>query len=549
MLEPMSRTARIALVQLPAFSIEDAAASLDHTLARIDVAAAERPDIIALPEVTYPAYFLGPAHERPPVLAPAEAMARFAAKAREHRAYIAAGLALDAPGGGYANGAVLFGRDGAVAGRYDKSFLWHFDERWFAPGSAYPVFDTDVGRIGMLICADGRLPEIARSLALQGAELILDLTAWVSGGRRAEELTTVQREYLMPARAVENGVWFACADKFGIEAESIVYCGRSCVIDPAGRIVAELGVEDDAALVYDVPLAPAAPPVPRRPALYGALTEPTEALPVMATLGERVALPEHERRIAVVQMPPPATGVAFVEAARRHARRLALHDADLALFPAMPGRLRAAYPHDEVVGGMLALARETKMLLAFTVNEGAAGEGWRLVYLVGPEGVAGRHAQTHKPAARRFESLPLGDAPCEVIETPLGRIGLLFGTEAVVPETPRSLMLRGAEILLIAADHPPYPLATIARARADENRVFVATASAPAANGASMIVDPAGRVLAQALEQSVLAVSATVNRALSHLKAMAPGTDAVRNRRPESYGALTREPSAAGTVV
>lgn len=549
MLEPMSRTVRVSLVQLPAFSIEDAAASLEHTLARIDAAAAERPDIIALPEVTYPAYFLGREGERPAVLAPGEAMAMFGAKARQHRVYIAAGMALEAPGGGYANGAVLFGRDGEVAGRYDKSFLWHFDERWFAPGSSYPVFDTDAGRIGMLICADGRLPEIARSLALHGAELILDLTAWVSGGRRAEDLTTIQREYLMPARAIENGVWIACADKFGIEAESIVYCGRSCVIDPGGRIVAELGVEDDAALVYDVPMAPAVPPVPRRPALYGALAEPSDSLPVIATLGERLALPEHERRIAVVQMQPPATGAAFVDAAGRHARRLALHDADLTLFPAMPGRLRAAYPHDDVLEGMTALARETGMLLAFTVNEGAAGDGRRLMYLVGPAGVMGRHAQTHKPDARRFESLPLGDAPCEVIETPLGRIGLLFGTEAVVPEIARSLMLRGAEILLISADHPPYPLTTIARARADENRVFVATASAPSANGASMIVDPAGRVLAQVLEHSVLSVSATVNRALSHLKAMAPGTDVVRNRRPESYVALTREASAAGTVV
>ncbi len=55
----MSRTARIALLQLPAFAIEDAEASLAHTLRRIDETARERPDIIVLPEVTYPAYFLG----------------------------------------------------------------------------------------------------------------------------------------------------------------------------------------------------------------------------------------------------------------------------------------------------------------------------------------------------------------------------------------------------------------------------------------------------------------------------------------------------------
>lgn len=541
--------ARVALVQLPAFGIEDAAASLAHTMARIDAAARERPDIIVLPEVTYPAYFLGAPGTRPATLPPGEVMARFAAKAREHGAYIAAGMALDAPGGGYANGAALFGRDGALVGRYDKSFLFYFDRRWFARGAAYPVFETDVGRVGMLICADGRLPEIARSLAVGGAEIILDLTAWVSGARYASDLNTTQREYLMPARAIENGVWIACANKYGIEAESIVYCGRSCVIDPGGRIVAELGVEDDAALVYDVPVAPAAPPVTRRPELYSALTAPTASLPVLATLGESLVAQDEQRRLAVVQMPPPADGRAFVGTARRHAERLALHDIALLLFPAMPGRLRASYPHDEVVAGMLAVARDTAMLLAFTVNEGAAGQGRRVAYVAGADGVIARHAQTHRMPSRRFETLPLGDEPCAVIDTPAGRIGLMFAAEALAPEVARSLMLRGAEILLIAADHPPFPLATIARARAEENRVFVATASAPSANGAAMIIDPGGRVLAQALAQTVLSVSATVNRAASHLKADVPGTDVVRDRQPESYGALTREGSRAGTVV
>jgi predicted amidohydrolase len=545
-----SRTARIALLQLPAFSIEDAEASLAHTLRRIDEAARERPDLIALPEVTYPAYFLGTDDlSRCNVLSPGEAAARIGAKAREHGMYIAAGLALDAPGGGYANGALLFGRDGEIAGRYDKSFLFHFDRRWFAAGSAYPVFETDFGRLGMLVCADGRLPEITRSLALNGAQLILDLTAWVSTGRYARDLSTIQVEFLMPARAAENGVWIACCDKFGVEADSIVYAGRSRFIDPAGTTVAELGPDEDATLVYDLRLADAAPRIVRRPELYETLTQPTESLPVMRTLDEPFVLPEHDHQAAVVQMTAPPTGAEFLALARAHAERLALMDAELVVFPATPSRLRWAYPHDEVLDGMQAIARDTGLCLAFTVSEPNA-DGWRAMYLVGPKGVIAKHRQTHVPPGPRFETMPLGDALSPVVNTPIGRLGLMVAAEGSVPEVARSLMLRGAETIIWSADDPGWPMMrVIARARAEENRVFVLTAAAPSPGGATMIIDPNGRVLAEALEGRELSVAADMNPALSHQKRRAPGTDVVRDRQPGAYGALTAVRDAASAVV
>jgi predicted amidohydrolase len=535
----MASIARIALLQLPAFSIEDASSSLDHTLRRIDETSRERPDLIVLPEVTYPAYFIGEDHV-PGVLAPSEALERFAAKAREHGTYTAAGMAVEGRDGGYANGAVLFGRDGAIVGRYDKSFLWHFDRRWFAAGDAYPVFETDFGRIGMLVCADGRLPEITRSLVLNGAQIVIDITAWVSSGRDVRSLTTVQREYMMPVRAAENGVWIAAASKFGIEAESIVYCGRSCFIDPHGRIVAELGTHEDEALVYDVPIADPAPPITRRPELYETLTHPTESLPVVRALDESVALPEWERRIAVVQVTMPEDATSALRLARRHVERQRLQDADLVLFPATPGRLRSSYPHDQMLEGMTRIAADSGVMVAFAVSDGDAGAGKRAMYLVGPRGVIAKHHQTHKPPGPRFETMPMGDEPCAVVNTPIGRVGMMIAAEGNVPEVARSLMLRGAEIILWAGDDPAVPMAPVARCRADENRVWLACAGAPTATGATMIVDPAGRAQAVALEGAELAVSATVNRALAHLKAMAPGTDVVRNRQPATYGALTR---------
>ncbi|MBF6599816.1 MAG: carbon-nitrogen hydrolase family protein [Dehalococcoidia bacterium] len=548
----MTRTARIALLQLRAFDVEDAARSLEHTLAMVDEAAEQRPDIIALPEVTYPAYFLGRAQlDQPAVLAPAAAEARFAEKARQHRTHIAAGMASEAPAGAsarYCNGAVLFGRDGDVIGRTAKSFLWHFDRRWFTAGAAYPVFETDAGRIGMLVCADGRVPEIARSLVLGGAEIILDLTAWVSSGRDARALTSSQRTYLMPTRAAENGVWVAAADKVGVEARSIVYCGGSCVVDPRGQYVAQLNSTDEGILRFDVPLDETATPIRRRPELYDALGWPTERLPVEAQRGEPLVVGDWERYIAAVQMRVPDDGAAFLDLARRHVERLALHDARLVLFPATPVRLRAAYRHDELLAGVRRIAADSGVIVAFTAPE-PDGAGPRAMYLVGADGVLARHRQTHTRPGARFETVPLGDEPCPVIETPLGRVGLMVGAEGFVPEVARSLMLRGAEIILWCGDDPALAMAPVVRTRADENRVFVACAAAPSATGATMIVAPSGAVLAEALEGCDLAVGATVNRAWAHLKERAPGSDVVLARQPGTYGALLRVTAAAPARV
>jgi predicted amidohydrolase len=538
MLDPVSGTARVALLQLPAYDVKDAAASLAHTLRRIDDVGSQRPDIIVLPEGTYPAYFLGGTALPAEAPSPAEALTRLGEKARTHGTYIAAGIAMEAEGAGYTNSAVLIDRSGAVAGRYDKTFLWHFDARWFAQGSAYPVFETDFGRVGMLICADGRLPEIARSLAVGGAQIILDLTAWVSGGRTPDDLTSVQVEYLMPVRAAENGVWVAAADKFGVEAGSIVYCGRSRVIDPTGRTVAELGPEEDAALVYDVPVEDARPPVERRPEEYRRLTQPTESLRVSEVLA-RQDKEGRVGRVAAVQADVPRDAAGFLTLVERHARRQALQDTDVLLFPAAPAD--AAYTSGDVLEAVRVLATETGVHIAFSAMDDAAGRLYRALHLVGPEGIVGSHRQTHGPG------VDLADGASAVVETPAGGVGLLVAEEGFVPEVARTLMLDGAEVLLWSAAASGLATAQFARARADENRVYVAAAAPPGA-AATMVADPAGRVLAMALEGRELAVGASLNTALSRWKEMAPGTDVVRNRQPQTYGVLTAKAAARPVV-
>jgi predicted amidohydrolase len=311
-------------------------------------------------------------------------------------------------------------------------------------------------------------------------------------------------------------------------------------------VVASLGPEADASLVYDVPIADAAPRVIRRPELYETLSQPTESLPVVRTMDEPFVMSQNNHRVAAAQITMPPTGDQFVALAREHAERQAMMDTEALVFPATPSRLRGAYPHDEVLAGMLRIASSTGVSLAFTISE-PDRDGWRAMYLVGPRGVLAKHRQTHKPGGDRFATMPLGDDVCPLVHTPIGRVGLLAAAEIFVPEVPRSLMLRGAETLLCCADDPGFSLGLVARTRAEENRVFVAAAGAPSPNGTAIIAEPGGRVLAQALAERELAVGAVINRALAHNKQYTPGTDVVLNRRPESYGAITR--SAAEAVV
>lgn len=523
----MSRL-RVALVQLRAFDVDRAADALAHALAAIDDAARSKPHLAVLPEMAYPAYYLGEA--RPDAFGADAALAAFRERARAHRMALAVGMALPASGGGLVNGAVLIGPDGSVLGRYAKAFLWHFDRRWFAPGDAFPVFDAPFGRLGMLICADGRLPEIARCLALGGAQLLVDLTAWVSWGRTPEDLTSVQREYLMQTRALENGVPVVAADKVGVEQDSIVYCGRSCVIDACGSVVATLGPDEDGVLVHDLDLPDAAaPPVPRRPELYGALVEPTASLPVTAILDEPLVVPKASARIAAVQAEPPE-GDALVPFVEHWCRLLAKQDCDLVLFaaPALTGPAAASAGIDAIA----ALSDRLGVEICVTLRTDDHGVRSRTAYLCSRGEIVLSHRQTHGVGA------PDTAVPCPVVETRAGRTGVMIAEEGLVPEVARSLMLRGAETLLWAGrGFAPDP-ALVARARADENRCALALACPATEDGATLVVSPLGQVLAAALRGRAMACHGQINRALAHWKEMAPGTHVVFGRRPEAYRTL-----------
>lgn len=160
--------------------------------------------------------------------------------ARRHRIALVAGVveSTDEPGKAY-NTLVAFGPDGKQLAVYRKIHLFDaqgFGESMFikpGPSTSPVVFETGGARFGLMSCYDLRFPELARSLADAGAQVLLVCSAWVPGTHKTEQWLA-----LNAARAIENSVYVA-----GVCQAQPVSVGRSILVDPMGVVEADLGVE------------------------------------------------------------------------------------------------------------------------------------------------------------------------------------------------------------------------------------------------------------------------------------------------------------------
>jgi predicted amidohydrolase len=236
----------VACVQLDAHDRDAFDARWPHIVERLDEAARRGARFIVLPEGTVPAYVIGTDPLDPHLLE--RASQDVAAVARARGATIVYGGAKIVDGRTY-NAAIVVGPDGRELGHASKQFLWHFDRRWFAPGATLDPIDTPVGRLGALVCADGRVPSIAATLADRGADLLVMTTAWVTSGRDPAALENVQADLMGAVRARENGIPFVACNKVGVERGSVAYCGKSAIVATDGTYVAR-GPERDETIVF-----------------------------------------------------------------------------------------------------------------------------------------------------------------------------------------------------------------------------------------------------------------------------------------------------------
>ena len=235
-------------------------AMLDRHETLIGEAARKKVQILCLQELFYGPYFCAEQEtkwyhltERVPDGPTTEFIRKLA---RKHKMVIVSPVYEEDQPGVYYNTAAVIDADGKYLGKYRKTHIPHckpgfWEKFYFRPGNlGYPIFETDLAKIGVYICYDRHFPEGARALGLAGAEIVFNPSATVAG--LSEYLWKLEQ----PAHAVANGYFVGAINRVGTEAPWNIgeFYGTSYFCDPRGQIIAEGPRDKDAVVVANLNL-------------------------------------------------------------------------------------------------------------------------------------------------------------------------------------------------------------------------------------------------------------------------------------------------------
>ena len=272
---------RVACAQINV-AFNDPAKNVDRAVQVLQAAQANGTDLVVFPECFLTGYCVSTPEDADAICielqsSAIEALCEECASLGVHAVV---GFARRANGRRY-NSAVLIEPNKTVH-CYDKTHLPELGlDRFVTRGEALPLFRTEIGAIGVLVCFDLRHPEATRVLALKGAELIVLPTNWPEGAYAAPE-------FIASARAAENRVFLATCNRIG-EENGYRFIGRSAIYSVGGRPLAQAGENEDV-VTADIDLTEARSKrsvirlgeyeitmfESRRPELYGELTDPIQ---------------------------------------------------------------------------------------------------------------------------------------------------------------------------------------------------------------------------------------------------------------------------------
>ena len=264
---------KVGLVQMSMTS--DPEENLKRAIERVREAAGRGAQIVCLPELFQTQYFCQREDAALFDLAetiPGPTSAKLAEVAKQSKIVLIASLFEKRAAGVYHNTAAMFDTDGTLRGLYRKMHIpddpLYYEKYYFTPGDlGFRAFDTNVGKVGTLVCWDQWYPEGARLTALQGATVLFYPTAigWHPaekaefGVAQHDAWRTIQR-----AHAIANGVYVAVVNRVGFETGDIrgksapgaglEFWGGSFLCDPFGRVIAEGSHDKEEILLGEVDL-------------------------------------------------------------------------------------------------------------------------------------------------------------------------------------------------------------------------------------------------------------------------------------------------------
>jgi predicted amidohydrolase len=213
--------------------------------------------------------------------------------------------------------------------------------------------------------------------------------------------------------------------------------------------------------------------------------------------------------------------------------------------------LEEALPSAEPIPGpstdqIIAACRELDVYVAIGLLEQDGEKYYNAAALLGPEGLIGKHRKAHLPELGLDQFVDRGDLPFAAYDTDVGKIGMAICWESCFPEHIRTLVLQGAEIIVLPTNWPDWPVVRVIRdllvpARAAENGVFVIAVDRVGTEGdvtflgGSRVAGMLGAVLVEVNDHQEGIMYADIDLAKTHEK-----MGLLSKRRPDLYGPVAR---------
>ncbi|AZM58190.1 MULTISPECIES: nitrilase family protein [unclassified Streptomyces] len=244
---------RVAVAQFePQVGVENLKANAAAVEQRLHEAGSSGARLVVLPELATTGYVFNTREEafaHSETIPDGPSMQLFRRAAAEHDMYVV-GCIVERDGERLYDTAVLVGPDGYI-GRYRKTHLWNTEKLWFTPGDeGFAVFDTRIGRIGLLVCWDIWFPETARIVSQMGADIICIPTGWVWTPPPLYDASGVcMAAHLTITAAHVNNVFIATADRIGQE-RGAGFMGNSLIASTNGWPIDRIAGPDEDTIIY-----------------------------------------------------------------------------------------------------------------------------------------------------------------------------------------------------------------------------------------------------------------------------------------------------------